>query len=365
MEKAWFIEQKENIQILEFFGGIGAPRKAAEKVKKKHNLKTIKAIDYVEIQENRVRAYNALCDHFHKPQSIIGWNLKADVLVHGSPCQDNSKAQYSSKISKEKKKRGAEKGSGTRSSLMHETVDIIRRMGEWKPSVVIWENVTGVLERKTIAAFNVYLNSMKELGYTNSFEVLDARDFGIPQYRERVFCISLLNGKAFDFNKLTKVEAPPISNFLEYGPGDYEKVPPEYLITIPSMVNRIEEFNPVKQNESYKRRLNVIEDFCWTITERQDRCPNSGILRMNNGQYRYLTERECWRLLGFDDKDFDLVAKEFPKQKGKRSATLYALAGNSIVVNVLEAIFETLLSGDYAIDGNEIFKEEKQLELSI
>lgn len=345
------------IKILELFGGIGAPRQALL------NLHVdVKSIDYVEIQENRVRAYNALYDHLQKPQSVIGWNLKADILVHGSPCQDNSQAQFSSKTAKENKKRGAEKGSGTRSSLMHETVNIIRQMGEWRPKFVVWENVTGVLAGNTIKAFNVYLQDMAELGYTNSFEVINSLDFGIPHSRERVFCISTLDSKRFDFSKMKKKPMQPISNFLEYTAADFAKVPEEYLITIPSMMNRIEEFNPVKVDETYKRRLNVITDHCWTITERQDRCPNSGVLRMDNGQYRYLTERECWRLLGFSNEAFNNVAAKFPKQKGKRSATLYALAGNSIVVPVLESIFELLLSGDYA--AKEITEnKDGQLEL--
>lgn len=352
-------EVAEKIKILELFGGIGAPRKALI------NLGVdVKSIDYVEIKENRVRAYNALYDHLHKPQSVVGWNLKPDILVHGSPCQDNSQAQFSSHTKKENKKRGAEKDSGTRSSLMHETVKIIEQMGEWRPKFVIWENVTGVLAGDTINAFNTYLHDMSKLGYTNSFDVVNSLDFGIPQSRERVFCVSTLNGGIFDFSKLKKKTLQPISNFLEYTAVDYEKLPLEYWVNVPSMLKRIEEFNPVKKNDKYKRRLNVIENYCWTITERQDRCPNSGILRMDNGQYRYLTERECWRLLGFSDKDYDNVSKKFPKQPGKRGATLYALAGNSIVVSVLEAIFEVLLSGDYAVKDD---RKEKngQLELVI
>ena len=343
------------IQTLELFGGIGAPRRALI------NLGVdIKCIDYVEIKENRVRAYNALYEHLHKPQSVVGWNLKPDILVHGSPCQDNSKAQYSSKIDKSSKKRGAEKDSGTRSSLMHETIKIIKQMGEWKPKFVIWENVTGVLEGETIKAFNEYLNEMQLLGYINSFEVLNSLEYGIPHSRERVFCVSTLEGGMFNFDKLRKKPMKSISNFLEYTAADYDKVPSEYWVTIPSMKNRIEEFNPVKPDDKYKRRLGVITDYCWTITERQDRCPNSGVIRMDNGEYRYLTERECWRLLGFTDADFDLVAKEFPKREGYRSATLYALAGNSIVVPVLESIFEVILSGDYAKTG---YEEQQFLKL--
>jgi DNA (cytosine-5)-methyltransferase 1 len=323
------------IKILELFGGIGAPRKALINLGIDH-----KSIDYVEIQENRVRAYNALYDHAHKPQSVIGWNLKPDILVHGSPCQDNSRAQYSSVMDKSKKKRGAVADSGTRSSLMHETVKIIRNMGEWKPKVVIWENVVGVLEKNTISAFNDYLHQLSEMGYTNSFDVLDARDFGIPQARERVFCISTLSSSPFDFKCLPKIPMRHISDFLESKVTD-----PKYMITIPSMLKKIEEFNPVKSSDSYKRRLGVIDSYCWTITERQDRCPNAGIIRIEDKSiYRYLTEREVWRLMGFDDEDFNLMKKQFPTKEGKRNATLYALAGNSIVVPILEEIFKVIIN---------------------
>lgn len=317
------------IKILELFGGIGAPRKALINLGVDH-----KSIDYVEIQENRVRAYNALYDHMHKPESVVGWNLKPDILVHGSPCQDFSRSGY---------RKGGKKESGTRSSLMFETLKIIENMGSWKPKVVVWENVKGVLDKDMVDAFNAYLQWMQRIGYTNSFEVLNATDFGIPQQRERVFCISILGNKAFDFSKLKRKPMQHINKFLEKNVSGQQ-----YMIDIPSMINKIEEFNPVKRSDKYKRRLNVIEDFCWTITERQDRCPNAGIIRaINEPKYRYLTEREVWRLMGFDDKDFDLMLEQFPTKKGKRNATLYALAGNSIVVPVLEAIFEVIINEDY------------------
>lgn len=320
------------IKILELFGGIGAPRKALINLGIPH-----KCIDYVEWQLNRVKAYNALYDHLHKPQDIRGWNLKPDILVHGSPCQDNSRGN--------KKRKGNDEGS--RSHLMLETLRIIKEMGEWKPKVVIWENVKGVLDKNVIPIFNQYLQRMEELGYTNTFDVLDARDFGIPHARERVFCISLLGNAKFDFGKLQRKPMRNIREFLEYGPDD--EIPEQYLITIPSMINRIKEFNP-NPSGGYKRRLDVIKDYCYTITERQDRCPNAGIIRLNKPLYRYLTELEVWRLLGFDDIDYERMLEVFPTKQGKRNATLYALAGNSIVVQVLEAIFEVILKEDYGAD---------------
>jgi DNA (cytosine-5)-methyltransferase 1 len=321
------------IKILELFGGIGAPRKALINLGVDH-----KAIDYVEIDEKAVRAYNALYDHRHQPQSVVGYNLKPDILVHGSPCQDFSRAG---------KRLGGNDEDKTRSSLMWETLKIIENMGAWKPRFVVWENVKGVLDKDMIHSFNKYLTEMNRLGYTNSFEVLNAMDFGIPQKRERVFTISILGGGAFDFSKIQKKPTKHISEFLEDGVNDGR-----YTIAIPSMLNKIEEFNKGHVNKKYQRFLDVIEEHCWTISTRQDRCPNAGIIKMKSGQYRYLTERECWRLMGFTDEDFEEVLKEYPGNTKQRNATLYKLAGNSIVVNVLEAIFKVLLN-EQLIGGKE------------
>lgn len=121
--------EERPVQILELFGGIGSPRCALR------NLKIpTKAIDYVEIDEKAVRSYNNMFSEElpYKTQSVVGWNLKPDILIHGSPCQDFSIAGH---------QRGADEGSETRSSLMWETIHIIDQMGEWKPKYVIWENV--------------------------------------------------------------------------------------------------------------------------------------------------------------------------------------------------------------------------------
>lgn len=75
------------IQILELFGGIGSPRCALRNIGV-----DVKAIDYVEIDEKAVRSYNAMFESElpYKIQSVVGWNLKPDILIHGSPCQDFS-----------------------------------------------------------------------------------------------------------------------------------------------------------------------------------------------------------------------------------------------------------------------------------
>nr|WP_278430327.1 DNA cytosine methyltransferase [Brevibacillus laterosporus] len=313
----------EVIKILELFGGIGSPRKALINLGIDH-----KAIDYVEIDEKSVRTYNALYDHRHKAQNVIGYNLKPDILVHGSPCQDFSRAG---------KRLGGNDEDKTRSSLMWETLKIIENLESWKPRFVVWENVKGVLDKDMIHSFSKYIHEMERLGYTNSYEVLNAMDFGIPQKRERVFTISVLGRGRFDFSKLRKREMRPISDFLE------TDVDERYTIKTPSMLSRIGK----NDSGSFAGRLTPIEEYVWTITTKQNRCPNSGIVPLGDGCYRLLTERECWRLMGFDDHDFDIVAAEHPTRAGCMNGMLYKQAGNSIVVDVLEAIFEVLLTGNH------------------
>ena len=293
------------IKILELFGGIGAPRKALINLGIPH-----KSIDYVEIDEKAVRTYNAIFKDKLKytAQSVIDWNLKPDILIHGSPCQDFSIAG---------RQKGTDPNAETRSSLMWETIKIIKNMGIWKPRVVIWENVK---------------NEMEELGYTNSYETLNAMDFGIPQKRERVFTVSLLGIEKFDFSKLEKIDMKSIHEFLE----EDSDISDLYTVKAPSMVDAIGKSNTI-------RRSPIIENYCYTITERQDRTPNAGVINIGNDNYRYLTEKECWLLMGFENEDFEKALKEHPPKKGCMNRTLYKQAGNSIVVPILEGIFKEVL----------------------
>lgn len=303
------------LKILELFGGIGSPRVALR------NLHIqVKSVAYVEIDAKAVRSYNAIFekDLPYKTQDVRGWNLKPDILIHGSPCQDISIAG---------KQKGADVGSGTRSSLMWETIKIIKNMGLWRPRVVIWENVKNVRSKLMVHNHNRYMEELSKLGYKNTFATLDARDFGLPQARKRVFTVSFLGGKPFNFGLMERKPMRPIADFLESGPVD-----DWYTVKAPSMVRAIGKTGTVK-------RLPIIKDFCYTITERPDRAPGSGCLPIGNGQYRYLTEKECWRLQGYDDVDFEAAAKV----NGRRA--LYKQAGNSIPVTIFESMFDVMLNG--------------------
>lgn len=317
------IEPEEKpVQILELFGGIGSPRCALRNL----GIPT-KAIDYVEIDEKAVRSYNNMFSEElpYKKQSVVGWNLKPDILIHGSPCQDFSIAGH---------QRGADEGSETRSSLMWETIHIIEQMGKWKPQYIIWENVKNVKSKHMIANFVRYQKELEQMGYTNNYEVLDAREFGLPQARERVFTISCLKGEKFNFDDLIRTPMKDIRNFLE----DNDSVPEVYNVTQPSVRNVI--------GQTGIKRATVIKDYAFTITTRQDRTP-AQVIDCGGGRFRYLTELECWRLQGYTDEDFER-AKAVHKRAGRYYTALYKQAGNSIAVPIFESIFRKIILNETA-----------------
>ena len=166
-----------NIKLLELFGGIGACTKALKRLGIDVNI-----VDYVEIDKYAVKSYNAINGTNFEPQDIRDWDkdIEVDLIMHGSPCQDFSLAG---------KQAGGDKDSGTRSSLMYETIRIIEKL---KPKYVVWENVKNLLSKKHIHNFNNYLKALEYLGYQNYYQVLNAKNYGIPQNRERVFVVSIL-----------------------------------------------------------------------------------------------------------------------------------------------------------------------------
>ena len=317
-------------QTLELFGGVGSPRCAFRNIRL-----PVKAIDYVEIDQKAVDSYNQMfiADLPYKKQTVVGYNLKPSILIHGSPCQDFSIAGQ---------QKGAKEGTETRSSLMWETINIIKQMGEWKPQYVLWENVPNALSKHMKSNFNRYIKEMSRLGYVSSYAILDARDFGLPQARRRVITISSLNGISFDFNTLIKIPMRHLNEYLEKDVPDY------YEVTQPSVLNSI--------GKKGIRRATVIKDYAMTITCRQDRTP-AQVIDLGNGKYRYLTERECWRLQGFSDADYEAALKANPSKANKFNTTLYKQAGNSMPVPMLESIFRKMFLNEVAE------KDEEQLRL--
>lgn len=166
------------IKVLELFGGIGAIRKAFERQNIPH-----KVVDYVEVDKYAVASYNAMFNEHFEPQNICEWDkdIEVDFIMHGSPCQDFSVAGNN---------QGGNEGSGTRSSLMWETIRIVKKL---KPKYVLWENVRNVISKRHKHNFDKYIDTLNELGYKSYYQVLNAKDYGVPQNRERVFTLSIRN----------------------------------------------------------------------------------------------------------------------------------------------------------------------------
>lgn len=367
------------INVLELFGGIGACTKALKRSGIDFDI-----ADYVEIDKYAVKSYNAINGTNFTPQDIRKWDkdINVDLIMHGSPCQDFSLAG---------KQRGADEGSGTRSSLMYETIRIVEKL---KPKYVIWENVKNVLSQKHIHNFNKYLNYMESFGYRNYYKVLNSKDYGIPQNRKRIFVVSILGDEMFMFPKTIKLDKK-LKDLLE------DKVDEKYYLS-DEQLSKGYLGNAVHKNlKDYFNRENCLinKEIAYTITTKPDRrigdcnfvtddkvemtvkqfleikentkkgykeayigdsvnldyptsktgrgrvgnqvtntlttsC-NQGVVS-NDLRLRKLTPLESWRLMGFDDEDF------YKAEKINSNTQLYKQAGNSIVVNVLEEILKNI-----------------------
>ena len=154
---------------------------------------------------------------------------------------------------------------------------------------------------------------------------------GLPQARERGF-YSICTGKRKISLMIDKTPMKDINDFL------LPDAPPVYDVTQPSVLEAI--------GKKGIRRATVIEDCAFTITARQDRTP-AQVIDMGGGRYRYLTERECWRLQGYTDADYEAAAAVH-KRVGRYTMPLYKQAGNSIPVPIFESMFRKILLGETA-----------------
>lgn len=173
------------IMVLELFGGYGSQALALE------NLGIEFKSDLCEIDKYAIQAYNQIHGETFNYGDICSIDETKlpyyDLITYSSPCQDFSQAG---------KQAGGEKGSGTRSSLLWECERIIRTV---KPKYLLMENVKALTSKKFMPLFAKWLNTLEEIGYKNWWKVLNAKDYGVPQNRERVFVVSILGGGNYQF----------------------------------------------------------------------------------------------------------------------------------------------------------------------
>ena len=167
------------LRLIELFAGIGSQTQALTNIGIAHKVVAISEIDKYAIQ-----SYEAM----HGKANNLGDIRKieelpdADLWTYSFPCQDISVAG-----------KGAGIKEGTRSGLLFEVERLLRVASEkgTLPKYLLLENVKNLVSKKFKSDFDKWLDFLAELGYTNYWKVLNAKDYGIPQNRERVFCISI------------------------------------------------------------------------------------------------------------------------------------------------------------------------------
>ena len=190
-----------------------------------------------------------------------------NIAVHN--CQDFSIAG---------KQAGGDLGTGTRSSLMWNTINIVTYC---KPKYIIWENVKNLLSKKHRHNFDSYLSIMESLGYNNYYKVLNAKDYGIPQNRERIYTISIrkdIDDNSFNFPEKEELKLK-LKDMLE------DEVDEKYYLS-DEQVYKIK-FSTYTQN---KRRIQE-KEYCDTLCARDWKDPKCiienniiGKLEMNKWQ---------------------------------------------------------------------------------
>lgn len=331
------------LRIVSLFSGIGSFEKALDNIGEKYEI-----VNYCEIDKFASKAYSVI--HEVDENKNLGDISKVesskienfDLLTFGFPCQDISLAG---------KMEGIIRGK-TRSGLLYEALRILK---DKKPKYAIAENVKNLVSEKFISDFNSMIEELSNLGYNSYWKVLNSKDFGVAQSRERIFIISIRkdvdNGKfEFPVGKDCNIK---LKDILE------DSVPDKYFCSNNPIKEFIQEINNrLITNKSFSKtklkRIGLIknlksldmnkrvfseEGISPTILTSSDNAPK--ILQC---KVRKLIPLECWRATGFADRDYYKVKKSLEKNfysgKDKSDSQMYKMAGNSIAVNVLEEIFK-------------------------
>jgi DNA (cytosine-5)-methyltransferase 1 len=358
------------LRLATVFSGIGAIEHALKRMNVKYSV--VFACDndpYVK------KSYFANYDIDEKKwfdliQSIDGkkFKNKVDLFVGGSPCQSFSMVG---------KRRGFKDARGT---LFY---DFARLVKEIQPKVFIFENVKGLLSHDSGKTWEVIHATFKELGYTCSFDILNAKNYGIPQNRERLFVVGFKNKIDFDFPEPQKLILK-MQDLLEDAPNSKYFLPEKGVNFVTSVKNLKKRYTQIDGNialcQKANQQFNWHGDFVFVPSGKVDekyflsakvakyvlstgtknfyskpetdlpvarpllatmaKMHRAGVDNYitKGGRIRKLTPKECLRLMGFDDT-FKIVVSD---------TQAYKQAGNSIVVNVLINLLKKILPKIYA-----------------
>lgn len=452
------------IRLIELFAGIGAQAKSLERLGVEFEHYRV-----CEFDDYAVTSYNAIHGTNFVMSDITAWKGEdlgiVDVdrftylLTYSYPCQS---------LSLVGRQEGMVEGSGTKTSLLWEVKRLLNETAEL-PQILVMENVPQVLNTKNKIEFNKWLNFLETKGYTSKYQILNAKDYEVPQNRKRCFMVSWIGDYYYDFpspKPLKKVlhdlllpedeidEKYYLSekgvNFVMRREGKYTQVLDENSQIAQSAITAVGNANWTgnfikcehiadmsggkwDKLHDISRRVYSPDGLSPTIhtsgggqqepkimTEPQlvgsygDKKSNGGTqwyqqdrvysadseamahcASLPSGSYSYyvgddlevydmynskqidsdivgtitsacshngsgtfcvktpkspirkLTQKECWRLMNFDDDDYEKSRKalneKFYKGKDKSGSQLYKQAGNSIVVNCLCEIFKEML----------------------
>lgn len=301
------------LNIATVFSGIGAIEHALQRLNIEHNIEFACDIDKY-CRQTYFANYNIKNENWYNDiQEIDGkkYNGKIDLFVGGSPCQSFSMV-------------GKRKGlDDDRGNLFFE---FARLVDEIKPKIFIFENVKGLLSHNRGKTFETIENRIKELGYIYHKQVLNAKDYGIPQNRERLFIIGFLGEQKFEFPKTIPLEVT-MQDFLIDNPDA------KYYLS-----DKTKNYVLSSGTKGFYSKPEVDLKIARPLLSTMAKMHRAGVDNYitRGDRLRKLTPRECLRLMGFNDT-FKIVVSD---------TQAYKQAGNTIVVDVLINILQSIYGAE-------------------
>lgn len=373
-----FSNPKAEIRVGTLFSGIGAIEHALHRLKLNSSIVFAGDID-MQVKQSYFANYNISASDWHNDVTSFEakkYRNKIDILVGGSPCQAFSMVG---------KRKGLEDIRGT---LFY---DFARVVSETKPKVFIYENVKGLINHDAGKTWKVVQDVFHELGYNIHSKVLNSKDYGMPQHRERIFVVGFKDHN-FDFHFPNKVKLEhKMQDFLEDYTHSKYYLKEKGIKFVTSSKNKNKRYTQIngevalcqKANQQFNwhgdfvfehANENDFDDFVFDVNKVEEKYYLSDKVRNyvlaggtknfktstntdleiarpllqtmhkmhragvdnyvthNKGRIRKLTPRECLRLMGFRD-EFKINVSD---------TQMYRQAGNSIVVDVLIALLKQM-----------------------
>lgn len=383
-----FSHPERTVRLATMFSGIGAIEHAFQRLKLKHEI-----VFAGDTDEKCKKSYFA--NYKIEPENwftdarqfdATPYKGKVDLFVGGAPCQAFSMVG---------RRLGFEDARGT---LFYEFARVIK---EVQPKVFIFENVKGLINHDKGRTWQVMYSIFNELGYKVHFRVLNAKDYGIPQHRERVFCVGFIDNHKFEYpapipleycmydfledyaytkyflkekgikfvtSKFNRVKSYTQINgeislcqkrnqqfnwhgdFI-YHPQAVDEIPEEDFDEFIFDVRDVEEKYYLSEKvakyvlcsgtKNFKTRIETDLEVARPLLQSMHKMHRAGVDNYvtHKGRIRKLTPRECHRLMGFKDS-YKIVVSD---------TSAYQQAGNSIVVDVLIALLKQMDITQYGI----------------